>query len=190
MSTAARAPEVPLRVITPALVRESVQNARRNLREAADEIIWQIAMETWRTLGYKSWDEMREAEYGGAAFMVPRKDRQELVGRMRELGLTQEQIAGTAGVARSTVASDILNADSDIEKITNSRGQQRPATHNRTPRGEDVVDAEIIDDTPPQSPAPDKAPDAARDAETTPTTVRAETTATCATCGGTGKVTT
>lgn len=41
-----------------------------------------------------------------------------------------------------------LNADSDIEEpptITNSRGQQRPATYTRN-TDDDVIDAEIVED--------------------------------------------
>ena len=66
-------PEVPLQVITPADTRASIRRAKRSLEKAAEEILWQIEMEGWRTLGYSSWQAMREAEYGGAAFMVPSK---------------------------------------------------------------------------------------------------------------------
>ncbi len=64
-------PKVPLQMITPALTRASIGRARRSLEKAAKEIEWQIDMEGWVTLGYSSWTAMREAEYGGAAFMVP-----------------------------------------------------------------------------------------------------------------------
>jgi uncharacterized protein (DUF433 family) len=155
---------VPLRVITPDDVRASIKRAKRSLEKAAEEIVWQVEMEAWKTLQYPSWDAMREAEYGGAAFMVPRRQRPELVARMRRKGLTQQEIADTAGVSRPTVVAD-LNADSDIEQpvtVTNSRGQQRPASYSPGPTNE-------------------KAGPVA--AEPAPTRV------TCPTCGGTGKVT-
>lgn len=72
---------------------------------------------------------MRESEYGGAAFMVPAKNRPELVARMRAKGLTQQEIADTAGVSHQTVGRDLANVQMDIEKPTSihtSRGQQRP----------------------------------------------------------------
>lgn len=65
--TLAVRPEVPLQVITAADVRASVRRARKSLEAAAEEIIWQIEREAWRTLGYPSWSAMREAEYGGSA---------------------------------------------------------------------------------------------------------------------------
>lgn len=162
-------PEVPLQVITPADVRASIRRSKASLEKAASEIVWQIEREAWRTLGYSSWTAMREAEYGDAAFMVPSKQRPELVQRMRRKGLTQQEIADTAGVSVGTVNSD-LTFSSENEPaapvITNARGQQRPATYTRT------------DPTP--------------DATTGPTPASADPeplTSICPTCDGTGKVT-
>lgn len=67
------APEVPLRVITPADARASIARARRHLEQAAAEIAWQHEMESHRTLAYRSWGAMRDAEYEGVAFMIPSK---------------------------------------------------------------------------------------------------------------------
>ena len=177
-----RRPEIPLQVITPNDVRASIKRAKVSLEKAAEEIVWQIEREAWRTLGYSSWNAMREAEYGEAAFMVPRKDRPELVGRMRKAGLTQQEIADTAGVSQAQVNADIrgLNissdnqADAEPQTVTNARGQERPATYARhdservnTATGELTPDATT-------DPAP---------AESVAITV------TCPTCHGTGEVT-
>lgn len=159
-------PEVPLQVITPADVRASIRRAKASLEKAANEIVWQIEREAWVTLGYSSWTAMREAEYGEAAFMVPSKQRPELVQRMKAKGLTNADIASTAGVSDETVRRDLsqpTNVVSDLPPtITNARGQERPATYN-TP-----------DVTPEPTPA---------SADPEPITT------TCPTCNGTGKVT-
>lgn len=140
-------PEVPLTVITPDDVRASIRRARKSLVDAANEVVWQIEMEAWRTLGYPSWTAMREAEYGGVAFMVPGKDRPELVARIRAKGETQQEIADTVGVSVGTVNSDLkFSSENERPTITNSRGQQRPATYQRTERDEDVIDAEVVED--------------------------------------------
>lgn len=191
MTVTAR-PEVPLQVITPADVRASIARARRSLERAAEEIVWQIEMEAWRTLGYSSWGAMREAEYGGAAFMVPSKSRPELVARIRAKGLTQQEIASTAGVTERTVRNDLSTgkvSGSDAEPITNARGQQRPATYSRTEP--DVIDAEIVDDDQPihfdrETGEVLETPDAKTDS--VPAESAAITVA-CPTCHGTGKVT-
>lgn len=156
-----RRPEVPLQVITAADVRASIGRARRSLEKAAEEIVWQVEMEAWRTLGYSSWTAMREAEYGGAAFMVPAKNRPELVARIRAAGLTQQEVADTAGVTERTVRRD--------ENRTNVRLDDS---------ADDIIDAEIVEDDEPD-------PDATTDPEPSESVI----TVTCPTCHGTGKVT-
>ncbi|MCA0435462.1 MAG: hypothetical protein M9891_02325 [Austwickia sp.] len=145
-------------------VRDSISRARTHLEAAADEIVWQVANRAWEPLGYASWDEMREAEYGGVAVIVPRADRPELVGRLRALGMTQQGVADTVGVSRETVKRELKGAnvpfravDRDLKTanagftpaapIVNARGQQRPATYAPRPAPE-VVDAatgEVLD---------------------------------------------
>src|SRR5699024_2533634 len=108
--------------ITAADVRASIRRAKKSLEAAAAEIVWQIEMEAWRTLGYSSWTAMREAEYGGAAFMVPSKSRPEIVARIKEIEvgrtarggtkhLTIQEIAETAGVSERQVKRDLAPDD-------------------------------------------------------------------------------
>jgi hypothetical protein len=184
----------PLRLITPDAVRASVKRAKQSLEKAAEEIVWQVEMQAWRTLGYSSWNAMREAEYGEAAFMVPRKDRPELVGRMRRAGLTQQEIAATAGVTERTVRSDLSTGNvsgsepghSDAPFITNSRGQVRPTSYARA-EAEASDDAEFCRGC---GSALAQCTCLSPDATTASMPVEAAViTATCPTCHGTGKVT-
>lgn len=176
-------PSLPIRLITPADVRASISRARRSLERAAEEIVWQIEMEAWRTLGYPSWSAMREAEYGGAAFMVPAKNRPELVARIHEAGLSKREAARTAGVDEGTVRNDL-------------RGLA--GAENSAP-DDDVIDAEIVDDEPALTDEEcralaDPADLADGDADapqkaTDPAPAESVVTVTCPTCHGTGKVT-
>lgn len=115
-------------------VKSSVEKAKASLEEAAEQIVWQIENQAWIVLGYSDWNEMREAEYGGAAFMVPRHDRPELTARMRRAGLSTPEIAATAGVSDDTVRRDLQTANAVSEPITNARGQSRPATYAKPDR--------------------------------------------------------
>lgn len=166
-------PEVPLQVITPELVRASIRRAQRSLEAAATEIVWQIEREAWRTLGYSSWTAMREAEYGGAAFMVPSKSRPEIVARIRAAGLTQREAAETAGVTEQTIYND-------------ERRARDPKYLGRIDPDDEVIDAEIVEDDDPTylNEATGEVLDApsARPAPAPAATV-------CPTCHGTGKVT-
>lgn len=165
-------PEVPIQVITPNDVRASIRRARKSLEDAASEIVWQIEMEAWRTLGYSSWTAMREAEYGGAAFMVPSKSRPEIVARIREAGLTQREAAATAGVSVPTIKRD---------EHPEWKGSNDP------PR-DDVIDAEIVEDDEPTTPQPGETIAEHKTTDSAATEPVAITT-TCPTCHGTGKVT-
>lgn len=183
MTDLATRPHVPLQVITPNEVRASVRRAKKSLEDAAKEIVWQIEMEAWRTLGYSSWTSMRESEYGGAAFMVPSKSRPEIVARIRAAGLTQKEIADTAGVNHATISRDLANANSADapSTITNVNGVERPASYARTEptSDEDVIEAEIVED--------DDAFGAPK--ATDPAPAESVIAITCPTCSGTGKVT-
>lgn len=119
-------PDVPFQVITPDDVRESIRRTRFHLVKAAAGIAWQVEMETWVTLGYRSWDEMREAEYGGIAVIVPKEDRLDLVGRLHAAGLTQKSIAATIGVDERTIRRDL--------------------TTGQMSGSDDVIEAEIVED--------------------------------------------
>lgn len=167
-------PEVPFQVITPADVRASIARARRSLERAAEEIVWQIEMEAWRTLGYSSWGAMREAEYGGAAFMVPSNSRPEIVARIHEAGLSKREAARTAGVDEGTVRNDLRSL---------------AGAENSAPDA-DVIDAEIVPDDEPihvdtQTGEVIDGPNE----KTDPAATESVTTTTCPTCHGTGKVT-
>lgn len=120
-------------------VKGSIAKAKASLEEAAEQIVWQIEHRAWEVLGYADWNAMREAEYGGAAFMVPRAERPELMARMRRSGLTQQEIADTAGVGQSQVQRDLKTHMGNEPPaapitITNARGQQRPASYSPRPQ--------------------------------------------------------
>lgn len=113
-------------------VRESIAIARSHGEKFFEQIVWQVENQVWTILGYVSWDAMREAEYSDMGVVAPRADRPELVSRLRSSGLKQKSIADTLGIGQQTV-SDVLNTGTGIEDqpatITNSRGQQRPASY-------------------------------------------------------------
>lgn len=122
--------EVPLEVITPNDVRASVRRAKKSLEKAAEEIVWQIEREAWRTLGYKSWDAMRQAEYGGAAVILPTKVRPEIVRKLKEIPvgktargkdkhLTDKEVAETLGVSTSQVSNDLGVRDKSCKNAKN-----------------------------------------------------------------------
>lgn len=111
-------PEIPLQIITPKLVRESVRRAIKGLEDAAEQIIWQIEREAWVTLGYRSWNEMREAEYGGIAFMVPGKQRPEIVERIKAIEVGRTARGGSKHLTNKEIADAIEAKKSEGASIS------------------------------------------------------------------------
>jgi len=147
--------------------------------------VWQIEMEAWRTLGYSSWTAMREAEYGGAAFMVPSKSRPEIVARIKEIEvgrtarggskhLTNQEIAETVGISEPQVRRDLAGDKTDQMSgfVDSSDG--------------DIIDAEIVEDFCTHCGA-DQDGCVCQDATTDPAPADPITT-TCPTCHGTGRI--
>lgn len=150
--------------ITEVEVRASVRRVIDHAESIWDEWAWQVENKTWTILGYGSWDEMRRGEYGAlTSVAAPRAERPELVARFRGAGLTQKETASTLGITERTVQRN--------DVTPGSRGPSRNTTNDVFPEGgDDIVDAELVDDEPPAPRAtprralPDQFFDAAYDA--------------------------
>lgn len=121
----------------------SVDRARTHLEAAAEEVVRQINGRAWIALGYESWDDMREAEYRGAAVIVPRADRPELVAKLRAEGLSQREIGDTLGVTDVQVGRDLRNqqmSDTEPATRTDSLGRERPTTYAPRAQGKGLPD--------------------------------------------------
>jgi hypothetical protein len=130
--------------LTAEQARESVEQTKRGLEAAANEIVRQINGRAWISLGYQSWDEMREAEYSGAAVIVPRADRPQLSARLAAEGLSQKQISETLGVSQATVSGDlrdVINSDNAESEGPATRpdalGREQPRAKPRLPEPTD-----------------------------------------------------
>lgn len=148
--------------LTEAEARQSVAAAKRGLEAAADEIVRQISGRAWLSLGYPDWDSMREAEYQGPAVIVPRAGRPEIVARLREEGLSQQQVASTLGVSHQTVGRDEVHMDNVPVARTDSLGRQQPTSK---PRLAPVVELPIERDEQPDRQPSDWDEQAQRESE-------------------------
>lgn len=123
-------------VVTASEVRESIDRAKAGALTFWREVQWQVENEVWTALGYESLDQFWDAEYMSLNVGIARSDRPELVLSFRKAGQTQQQIADKLNVARTTVLNDLrdVNVKNDNEPpvtVTNSRGQERPATYRK-----------------------------------------------------------
>lgn len=101
-------------VETGELLGCSPEEARRLTDEikAGVENVWNLVKSAygsraWTALGYESWDAYCAAEFKGARISLPREDRQEVVGSLRDAGLSTRAIAAATGINRETVMKDL-----------------------------------------------------------------------------------
>jgi hypothetical protein len=82
----------------------------------------------WLALGYGSWDGLCVAEFDGARIRLPREDRREIVGSLREAGLSNRAIAAATGVDESTVRDDLRGAGNPAPaEVSGTDGKRYPA---------------------------------------------------------------
>jgi hypothetical protein len=61
----------------------------------------------WLALGYASWDAYCDGELAGARPAIERDERREIVGELRQAGMSQRAIGSVLGVHPTTVHGDI-----------------------------------------------------------------------------------
>jgi len=91
------------RVLT-ARIRESVAGVW-------DLIVEAYTSRAWTSLGYDSWDDYTRTEFDGVRIALPREDRREVIGSLRDAGLSTRAIASAIGVNDKTVRNDLAGAE-------------------------------------------------------------------------------
>lgn len=142
------------RVLT-AQIRESVAGVW-------DLIVEAYTSRAWTSLGYDSWDDYTRTEFDGVRIALPREDRREVVGSLRDAGLSTRAIASAIGVNDKTVRNDLAGAEYSAPVIGADGKQYAPkpahvTTTTRTTESTKVehdVDLETGEITSPGSRAP------------------------------------
>lgn len=79
---------------------QAVNDRSKDVRAAFHERDWEI-------LGYKSWNDYLDAEFAQHRVKLSPHDRQEIVGYMREDGMSTRAIASAVGASVGTVHKDL-----------------------------------------------------------------------------------
>lgn len=125
---------------TPEPISASHARALTERIKHAVENTWQLikqAYETraWEALGYESWDAYCSTEFSAARLRLPREERPDIVGSLREAGLSTRAIGAALGIDHTTVVRDIAtggaNAPGDAPptQIVGTDGKTYPATN-------------------------------------------------------------
>ena len=139
-------------VVSAPEARSSVDRAKAGALTFWREVQWQIENSAWEALGYESLDQFWDAEYMALNVGIARSDRPELVVSFRKAGQTQQQIAQKLNVGQKTVSRDLISQMTNEDApatVTNSRGQERPATYRQPepPHAVNTDTGEVIDKT-------------------------------------------
>lgn len=152
-------------------LQAATPDAARRLTERIKESVastWELIEEAyltraWAALGYESWDAYCAAEFGTSRIPLPREERREVVGSLREAGLSVRAIAAVTGRSvgqthrdLSTVPSPQENGTVEARPVTGVNGKvYAPSPRPRVP------EPGIWDASPPEPeprPAPKPAP--------------------------------
>lgn len=102
------------------------------------EDVWELVKQAytsraWRVLGYDTWDEYVEVEFGSARLALPREERVDTVASLRSAGMSYPAIAAATGLGVGTVhraaavASTVPNGK--VEPVIGRNGKRyAPAT--------------------------------------------------------------
>lgn len=135
----ARAELSPELELTPDEAREVTNRIRQLTAMAWTCIVKAYNGRAWAALGYSTWDAYCETEFDGARLRLPREDRQEVVGSLRESGLSLRAIESATGVSRPTIINDLEVVKSlPPEQINGTDGKRYP-TRDSEPRPEDLT---------------------------------------------------
>ncbi|WP_157181410.1 hypothetical protein [Actinopolymorpha alba] len=165
-----------IRVLLEA-VQEQVDELVRLVEEARD-------CSAHLALGYRSWTEYAEREFGQMPLRLPKQDRQELVVRLGDMGMSSRAIAPIAGVDSATVRRDLSGgatappdsragggrpADDDpapVSPVSGETGEKPRAVTGRDgkeyvvhPKQEPEADEEVVDSAPVDEPEPRRQPE-------------------------------
>lgn len=145
---------------------ESLYTLRFDIAEAYQE-------QDWRALGYDTWSSYVESEFVGARLRLPQEERRELVGTLREAGMSTRAIAATTGASKNTVTEDLSHIGTP-DSVTGLDGKSyspsKPAITdlisgddvaelNGQPRDDEPIDAEVVDDPPASTEGPAVTPE-------------------------------
>lgn len=95
----------------PATLTKAEARTLTDSIRAAVETVWELVVRAyteraWDALGYASWDDYCGAEFD-TRIRLPREERREVVGSLRESGLSIRAIASATGMGRGTVEREL-----------------------------------------------------------------------------------
>lgn len=112
--------------------RERVERVKAAVSQTREDLVALWRERAWLSLGYASWDDLCDAEFG-VRLALPREERREAVAELRAEGMSTRAIGSALGVNQATVVRDLGSTDASASvdqpaRVTSLDGRERPAT--------------------------------------------------------------
>jgi len=130
--------------------RERVDRVRTSVAQSREDLKTLHRERAWLSLGYASWDDLCDAEFG-VRLALPREERREVVADLRAEGMSTRAIGSALGVPQRTIADDVRRVSETAQtptRITSLDGRLRPATRPPAPPRPAPTIAEALADDP------------------------------------------
>lgn len=114
---------------------------------AWDLIVRAYRGRAWAALGYNTWDQYCEGEFGHSRLSLPAEERRHAVRSLRENGLSTRAIASATGVTHTTIRNDLERSGGEFLPTSEVTGIDGKTYQSTTRTGDDeVIDAEIVEE--------------------------------------------
>lgn len=111
--------------LAPQIARDLTDKIRAGFEGVFELIKSAYSGFAWAALGYSSWDEYVQREFGNLYLRPPREEREEIISSMRDAGMSIRSIATATNLAVGTVHKEA----------------SKSGVHNRTPDHADLENA-------------------------------------------------
>ncbi|MEV6798518.1 hypothetical protein AB0M91_09240 [Micromonospora rifamycinica] len=86
----------------------------------------------WQVLGYPSWQDYLDGEYGADRLRVPEVHRTQAVATLRHVGMSTRAIGAALNISKATAAREVASVSAETDDLPSTvrslDGRQRPAT--------------------------------------------------------------
>lgn len=123
--------DIEIQQATPELARQLTDRIKVGV-----DAIWELIKQAyqtraWAALGYGSWDDYCQREFGTSAIRLPREERQEVVASMREIGMSIRAIGSATGAGYETVRRALNTGDPNESRDAESSNTSPSTTPER-----------------------------------------------------------